>query len=266
MLPRSDPDASDPDSDVPDELWFILASHSDRKSVAESLSFRDNQDDTVSKPLSPSPPADPLPVPCSSAPPTLPLPVFHASLVDDEQNHYDIDGIHTSDEDTKNTFDFTNAFRTPAKVNLCYDFGSHLRPDVPPVPNVPVNFCTVTASIGSGDGSGSFGSQLLEVQQLTMLNTTHTEESQSQFRFDFEPGSKLVDVPESSTLLRLEDLSNDTNIAVSEKSLLASPAPSSQRPSDGQLNRSFKFGGLPRSHSSTSLVKDDKQPLTLSVF
>jgi serine/arginine repetitive matrix protein 2 len=43
--------------------------------------------------------------------------------------------------------------------------------------------------------------------------------------------------------------------------LLASPAPSSQRPSDGQLNR---FGGLPRSQSSTSLVKDDKQLLTLS--
>ena len=196
MLPRSDPDASDPDSDVPDELQFILTSHSDRKSVAESLSFRDDQDDTVSKPLSPSPPADPLPIPCSSAPPTLPLPVFHASLVDDKQNHYNIDRIHTSDEDTKNTFDFTgelqklnesgaldcrsfveqleNAFQTPAKVDLCYDFGSHLRPDVPPIPNVPVNFCTVTASIGSGDGSGSFGLQLLEVQQLTMLNTTHT--------------------------------------------------------------------------------------------
>ena len=94
-------------SDVPDELRFILASHSDRNSVHESLSFRDNQDDTVSKPLSPSPPADQLPVPSSSAPPALPLPVFHASLIDDEQNQYDIDGMHTSDEDTKNIFDFT---------------------------------------------------------------------------------------------------------------------------------------------------------------
>jgi serine/arginine repetitive matrix protein 2 len=40
------------------------------------------------------------------------------------------------------------------------------------------------------------------------------------------------------------------------------PAPSSQRPSDGQLNRSFIFGSLPRSQSS--LAKDEKQPLTLS--
>ena len=101
-----DPDVSDPDSNVPDELCFILTSHSDRN-VHKSLSFRDDQDDTVSKPLSPSPPADPLPVPSSSAPPALPLPVFHASLINDEQNQYYIDGMHTSDEDTKNIFDFT---------------------------------------------------------------------------------------------------------------------------------------------------------------
>jgi serine/arginine repetitive matrix protein 2 len=111
----------------------------------------------------------------------LQLPVFHASLIDDEQNRYDIDGMNTSDEDTKNTFDFTgelknlndsggsdrrsfveqleNAFRTPAKVDLCYDF----RADVPPVPGVPLNFSAVTMS-RSGDGSGSFGSRLLDVQ------------------------------------------------------------------------------------------------------
>jgi serine/arginine repetitive matrix protein 2 len=48
-----DPDLSDPDSDVPDELRVILASHSDRNSVAESLSFQDDEEGTVSKPLSP---------------------------------------------------------------------------------------------------------------------------------------------------------------------------------------------------------------------
>ena len=286
-----DPDASDPDSDVPEELRFILATHSDRNSVAESLSFQDDREDTVSKPLFPNnPPAEALPTPSSSSPPALQLPVFHVSLIDDEQNHYDIDGMNTSDEDTKNTFDFTgelqklnesgasdrrsfveqleSAFRTPAKVALCYDFGSHLRADVPPVPKVPVNLSTVTASSGSGDGSGSFGSRLLDVQQPFMFNTTRTEESQSQSQFDFDSGSKLVDIPEPSSLLGSDELSNDVDKVVSEKksssSLLASPAPSSQRPSDGQLNRSFRFGGLPRSQSSTSLAKDDKQPLTLS--
>jgi hypothetical protein len=45
----------------------------------------------------------------------------------------------------------------------------------------------------------------------------------------------------------------------------ASPAPSSQcPPSAGKINRSFRFGDLPRSQTSTSLAKNDKQPLTLS--
>ena len=46
-----DLDALDPDSDIPDELRFILATHSDRNSIAKSLSFLNNQDETVSKPL-----------------------------------------------------------------------------------------------------------------------------------------------------------------------------------------------------------------------
>jgi len=33
-----EPDESDPDSDVPDELRFLLAIHSNRGSVVESLS------------------------------------------------------------------------------------------------------------------------------------------------------------------------------------------------------------------------------------
>ena len=123
----------------------------------------------------------------------------------------------------------------------------------------------------SEDDSGSldFDSQLLQVdiqQPTIMLNNTCMEESRSQFYFD--SGSNLVDIPEPSSSLELDELSNDTDNVVCEKklssNLLASPAPSSQRPSDGQLNRSFRFGGLPRSQSSTSLVKDDKQPLTLS--
>jgi serine/arginine repetitive matrix protein 2 len=282
------PDLSDSDSDAPDELRVILASHSDRNFVAESLSFQDDEEGTVSKPLSPNPPTDALPIPSSSPLPSLQLPVFHASLIDDEQNRYDIEGMNTLDEDT---FDFTgelknlndsggsdrrsfveqleNASRTPAKVDLCYDFGGHFRADVPPVPDVPLNFSAVTTS-RSGDGTGSFGSQLLDVQleQPTMVNTTCTEERQSQSQFDFESGSNLVDIREPSSLLGSDELSNNTDNVVGEKksssSLQASPAPSSRRPSDGQLNRSFKFGGLPCSQSSTSLAKNDKQqPLTL---
>jgi hypothetical protein len=284
-----DPDASDPDSDVPDELRVILASHSDRNSMAESLSFRDDQDeDTLSKPLSPTP-TDTLPTPPASAPPALQLPVFHASLIDDKQNQYEIDGMNTSDEDTKNTFDFTgelmmlnksgasdhrsfveqleNAFRTPAKVDLCYDFGGHLHVDVPPVPNIPLIVGSATTSSRNEDGS-SVGSQLLDVQQPSMFDTTRMEDSQSQSHFDFESCSDLADIPEPNSFLGLDELSNDNDKIVGKKgsstNLQASPAPSSQGPSDGELNRSFRFGGLPRSQSSTSLTTNDKPPLTLS--
>jgi serine/arginine repetitive matrix protein 2 len=109
----------------------------------------------------------------------LPLPAFHVSLVDDEQNECDIDeSTHTSDEDGKKSFDFTgelkklnesgasdrrtftegleNAFRTPAKVDLRYDFGGHvLVAEIsPPVPKFPVNLGTTTSN-SDGDGSES---------------------------------------------------------------------------------------------------------------
>jgi serine/arginine repetitive matrix protein 2 len=94
-----------------------------------------------------------------------------------------------------------------------------------------------------------------------MLNESHTEESQeSQSRFDFDSGSQLVNALEPSSPSEMDDLIDD--VVYEKKS--SSPAPSSQRPSDGQVNKSFKFGDLPRSQSSMSLTKDDKQPLTLS--
>jgi serine/arginine repetitive matrix protein 2 len=180
-----------PDASDPDELRFIFATHSDRNSVTESLSFLDNQEETVSKRLFPNSLADALPAPSLSAPPALQLPVFHASLIDDKEkleNQFNIDEMNTSDEGTK-SFDFTgelknlnesgasdrksfveqleNAFWTPAKVDLCYNFGNHLRADVPPVPHVPLNFSTDTTS-GDGSGSLSFDSQLLDVQQPTI--------------------------------------------------------------------------------------------------
>lgn len=79
-----DLDMSDPNSET----------HFDRNSMAESLSFWDDQENNVSKPwpLSPDPPTDPLPIRL--------LPFFYASLIDDEQNRYnsDIDCMNTSDE------------------------------------------------------------------------------------------------------------------------------------------------------------------------
>jgi serine/arginine repetitive matrix protein 2 len=140
--------------------------------------------------------------------------------------------MNTSDEDTKNTFDFTgelmmlnesgasnrrsfveqfeNAFRTPAKVDLCDDFGGHLHVDVPPVPNLPLNVSSASTSCRNEDGS-SIGSQLLDVQQPRLFNTSHTEDSQSQSHFDFESASDLADIPEPNSFLGLDELSNDND-------------------------------------------------------
>ena len=84
----------------------------------------------------------------------------------------------------------------------------------------------------SGDDSGSldYGSQLLNIQQPNL----------------------------SLDKLRNDDEKESLSI------LVASPALSSQRLSDGQLNRSLRFSGLPPSQPSILLAKDEKQPLTLS--
>jgi hypothetical protein len=63
-----------------------------------------------------------------------------------------------------------NAFRTSAKVDLCYDFGGHLHIDVPPVPNLPLNVSSASTSCRN-EGGSSIGSQLLDVQQPRMFDT-----------------------------------------------------------------------------------------------
>ncbi len=108
------PDASDLDSDVPDELRFLLAGHSVRGSVAESLSFQDDQEASICVVSTVTPDPDSLSMLSKELPDplvvlTIDLPVFQASLVDEEQNHFTIDGdeVHSSDKDTKKSFDFT---------------------------------------------------------------------------------------------------------------------------------------------------------------
>jgi len=155
------PNESDPDSDVPDELRFLLATHSNRSSVAESLSPRDADED----PMTAKPTLDVeisvariASARVADAAPILQLPTFRASLIDEDNSHLDFDdGSVTSDEDTKKFFDFTgelkklnesgasdcrsfvenleNAFCMSAQGDLHYDFG-HLRVEVPPVPSV----------------------------------------------------------------------------------------------------------------------------------
>ena len=146
--------ASDPDSDVPDELKFILAAHSDGGSIME-------EQNTPTMTLLPLEPTSVNDNP-DMVQQTHELPVFRLTLTDDDdQNGFGIDGesAHSSEEDTKKSFDFTGeikrlnesgasdrasfveqlemAFKTPAKIDLHCDFGTNLRVEVPFLPALP---------------------------------------------------------------------------------------------------------------------------------
>ena len=127
-------DASNPDSDVPDELQVIL-SNSDQE---DTLSF---DPPTLRAPG--LPPEMPLPVPRDSAPE---MPVCQADIEE---------AVVSSEDDTKKSFYFTGeikkrnesgashrrsfmeqleyTFRTPTKIDLRYNFSNFLVTNVPPV-------------------------------------------------------------------------------------------------------------------------------------
>lgn len=301
-------DASDPDSDVPDELRIILAGgpHSDRDSVGDTFSFPD-QEEVLHRAFTASPDSqsEELPVARSAASPFIDMPVFRASLMDEDENLADLDeGGNTSEEDnTKKSFDFTgelkklnesggsdrrsfveqleNAFKTPAKVDLRYDFGAHLKDgmlhvEVPPVPKIPVELNTALFAEDSSYGSSGFDSlqgsrsRIVDMKEPTMLQSTRTEqifETGSGSQFDVFPTSRIVDVVEPSMLLGPNSFSSHEVIIAPESppslnnSLALSTYSAVSSRSDGELDTSFRFGG--RRNSESRDVEPEK-PMTLS--
>ncbi|KAF9457373.1 hypothetical protein BDZ94DRAFT_1175700 [Collybia nuda] len=276
-------DASDPDSDIPDELQLILSNQSDE---GDTLSFR--EDPIASLPG--SPPEAPLPLPSDS--PMLDLPIFR--LVDDDDNHADLDEAgNSSEEDTKKSFDFTgeiqklnesggsdrrsfveqleNAFRTPAKIDLSYGFpGGLLGVDIPPVPKLPISAMTDDSQSSSGMDSYS-GSELIKMKEPTLLhlNMTATDDSAETVDRDFKlySQSQIIDAHEPTLLPGSDSLasSNETYDIMVDEDIsprgLRSSSSSGSRPSDGQLNTSFKFGGLPKVQPA---APQQEKPKTLS--
>ncbi|KAG6914161.1 hypothetical protein DXG01_002005 [Tephrocybe rancida] len=151
-------DASDPDSDIPDELQSILFNQSDNGDV---MSYRYVDQDDLDASFAGSTPGSEAP-----GPPVLDLPTFRAQLFGEEENRADIsadmDAISSDEDGAKKPFDFTgeikklhetggsdrhsfveqmeNAFRTPAKINLRYGFPSSLlSAEIPLVPKLPAH-------------------------------------------------------------------------------------------------------------------------------
>ncbi|KAJ6577467.1 hypothetical protein B0H19DRAFT_561509 [Mycena capillaripes] len=275
-------DASDPDSDIPNELQAILSSRG-QSPVDDTLSFRLPSVHTAPLPSPGLPPHAPLPVSPSPSPSLLPpqfqLPVLNIQLIDDDGHHGDDEGAMSSEEDTKKSFDFTgelqklnesggsdrrsfveqleHAFKTPAKLDLrnllCVDVP-------PPMPAIPVTLTQDTSDSSSEQMSSDFQvpqsvSRLVDMREPTMA-TSSSEEADS-MDVDVYSGSRIVDLKEPTLLPGSDSLGSDDS--------LVPPRPFTAGPSDGQLNVKFKFGGeLPAEEKQKEKPKQSKKPLTLS--
>ena len=251
-ISEQDYDGSDPDSDIPDELQAILST-SDQEGE-DTISFK-------RKPSTGLPPELPLPVLDSSSlrSSLAEIPVFRATVMDEDEHHVDVEEAGTlSEDDTKKSFDFTgelrrlnesgasdrrsfieqleNAFRTPAKIDLRYEFK-----DLPPVPKLP----TLQDEL-SRSGECSFN---------LPIDYESREPSPKSFPIDVNSEPSLL--PGSDGLAMTasdEELPNNIGPQV-----IPSMTSVASRLSNGELNRNFKFGGK---HSLSN--KKESPPLTLS--
>jgi len=278
-------DASDPDSDIPDELQVLLAGQSD---LEDTMEFPRSAITTASPPSL----GGVLNVSAASE-----YPPFHAHLIDEEENHADIDAGQSSsdDDDTKKSFDFTgelkvlnesgasdrrsfveqleNAFKTPAKLE--FKFGeAFLQVDVPPVPALPRLVHSHEETSQSSSDLFSFDSnpseQIIDVKEPTFTGSESQTDSDSlamlksasEFIMDVEP----MMLPGSDSLAHTDSLISSVGGSdqESEEDRLDIPHPrrftssTGSRPSVGQLNVDFKFGGRPTTQPA------EPRPLTLS--
>ncbi|KAJ7132975.1 hypothetical protein C8R46DRAFT_1048292 [Mycena filopes] len=273
-------DASDPDSDIPNELQVILSASASRATspVDDTLSFRHLQETRL-----PSPGLPPhVPLPISPLPPQLELPVFNVQLADDETHHGYMDEV-SSEEDTKKSFDFTgelqklnesggsdrrsfveqleNAFKTPAKL----DFRGLLAVEVPPpMPPMPIAFqhdtsgSSATSSEQTSSSSSGFFvptsvSRLVDMKEPTMAVSSDGDTSMN---IDGYGVSRIVDLKEPTLLPGSDSLASEESLAL--------PRPFARGPSNGQLNVKFKFGGELPDEEQQPAQKPSKKPLTLS--
>jgi serine/arginine repetitive matrix protein 2 len=133
-----------------------------------------------------------------------------------------------------------NAFKTPARIDLRYTLPKHTV-EIPPVPTLPVNVQDLSAAAtGLSTTVDDFSTELHD--------TLHSEDEEYCRRLSLPMDSPSVDI-------------------VRERP--GNPLASSRnsKPSDGQLNRSFRFGGSPMpSQRSDKSYSDEtsEMPLTLS--
>ncbi|KIM75320.1 hypothetical protein PILCRDRAFT_92174 [Piloderma croceum F 1598] len=262
------------DSDIPDELQAILSRRTDdeESSIEDTISYRQERTASLPVPAAMSrPPAIPLPsiepLSFKSAPSASEVPVFRAFVIDEQNNHHDIDDNSiSSEDDTKKSFDFTgelkklnhsgvshrrsfveqleNAFGTPAGMDMQYSFDGFPEVAVPPIPHARTTMVAGDKTVkkqkstlhGSLYHNFSLPMDLRKVESTTLLGSHKMATSE-----DFRDGVSLEPRSESKSS--------------------ASVSTGSWKP-EGELKKDFKFGGKP-SPPQSEQVKPES-PLTLS--
>ena len=259
------------DSDIPDELHAILSRRTDdeESSIEDTVSYRQERTASLPVPAAMSrPPAIPLPsIEPSSFKSASEVPVFRAFVIDEQNNHHDIDESSiSSEDDTKKSFDFTgelkklnhsgvshrrsfveqleNAFGTPAGVDMQYSFNGFPGVAVPPVPHARTTMAAEDKTVkkqkstlhGSLYHNFSLPMDLRKVESTTLLSSHKMATSE-----DFREGVPLEPRREAKSS--------------------ASASTGSWKP-EGELKKDFKFGGKP-SPPQSEQVKPES-PLTLS--
>ena len=137
-----------------------------------------------------------------------------------------------------------NAFRTPARIDLRYSFPDNTM-EIPPIPVQPIDV---------QDSSASTVGLSATVDDFPMDDTG---ESHDTILSDDEEYCRRLSPPTDSPSIDIVRERPGNPLASSRNS----------RPSDGQLNRSFKFGGspMPSQRSDNSCSEEvGEAPLTLS--
>ncbi|CDO70210.1 hypothetical protein BN946_scf184942.g10 [Trametes cinnabarina] len=272
-----DVDPEDQDSDIPDELQVILSGQSDDDMTGplnDTLSFRPPS-------LPGSPPQTVLPLSSDNdravaeSEADADPPVFQAQLFDAEANQAELDegeGGHgsASEDDTKKSFDFTgelqklnesgasdrasfveqleNAFKTPARIELGFDFGIEEGMLAPPVPAMPKDL-NVRPTPPAEDVPRSFSNT---GDTMSIFGSSEVHEDGG------SRDSGLSQEHEHDISFMMRELEDECRVYPE----LARTSSMRSKPSDGRLNKDFKFGGRPSPQASS---KDaSPRPLTLS--
>ena len=282
-------DVEDEDSDVPGELREILKVHEEElrheRSMEEIPVFRASLTDHSVYPAKTTnhvnvAPNFPSPLRSSTNSLSLPSP-SPSSTEDDTKKSFDFTGelrkLNESGASDRRSFveQLENAFRTPARVDLRYGFEVPPPPLPPPLPDMPLGmklggaFEFSGASEGGEDGEEAFDddvSRIVDVQLPSWSSATEVSnptEAQADTNIDID-SVQLKTLGHSKSRSRLVDIQEPSGLLSLSASTSSS---SSSRPSDGELDRSFRFGGLPKSEAHQEKEEKDKEEereLTLS--